>query len=66
MRMFLAGGVTGNLTGFWLQSSELLKEGYSWENAVDLGMQIFLAGGEGRHWLHDNLVQFTDGKCNSS
>ena len=56
MRMFLAGGITGNLNPFWRCLSQKLKTGQEFKIAGEEAMRIFLAGGESRHWIHDTLL----------
>ena len=43
MRLYMAGAISGNLNGFWHEVARLMK--------------IYLAGGEGRHWLYDPLYK---------
>lgn len=57
MIIYMAGGVSGNLKPFWSDVSELLNSGATFEKAKREAMQIFLAGGESRHWIQDEIVK---------
>ena len=57
MKLFMAGGVTGNLNPFWKEACRNMAEGQPFSNATEDAMKIFLAGGESRHWIQDNLLE---------
>lgn len=44
MRLFMAGGVSGNLKPFWKDTCQRMKEGQTFASATDESMQTFLAG----------------------
>lgn len=45
MKLFMAGGVSGNLKPFWKDTIDIMNEGGNFKNAAGEAMQIFLAGG---------------------
>lgn len=45
MRLFMAGGVSGNLNPLWKESCRRMAEGQPFTNATEDAMKIFLAGG---------------------
>ena len=49
MKIYMAGGVSGNLKPYWKQLSSYLSFGCKYTEACDEAMKVFLAGGEGRH-----------------
>lgn len=57
MRIFLAGGVSGNLKPFWSETCSRIKNGQNYKNATEGAMRLFLAGGESRHWIQDELLE---------
>ena len=46
MRLFMEGGVSGNLKPFWKNTCQRMKEGESFNTATEESMKIFLAGGQ--------------------
>lgn len=63
MRIFLAGGVSGNLKPFWKDTCSLMKNGKTFKEAKEDAMRIFMAGGESRHWIADELLVKKNSKC---
>lgn len=61
MRLFLAGGITGNLFPYWKNVAKLMV-GKPITEAQEEGMKLFLAGGERRHWLQEGLTKEDDMK----
>ena len=61
MRLFLAGGITGKLFPYWRTVAKLMI-GKPIAQAQEEGMKLFLAGGEGRHWLQEGLTKEDDMK----
>lgn len=57
MIVYLAGGVSGNLKPFWSAVCKAVDGGKKYEEATDESMQIFLAGGERRHYIVDDLLK---------
>lgn len=57
MRIYLAGGVSGNLYPYWKRLVAEEKSGKQEAEARETAMKIFLAGGESRHWVHETTVQ---------
>ena len=59
MNIFLAGAITANLNPFWKKISEILKNncGRLEPSAVEEAMNVFLAGGESRHWIHHEILE---------
>lgn len=49
MRMYMAGGVSGNLKPFWSGTRKLVQEGRGFEDATEESMRLFLAGQNGMH-----------------
>lgn len=45
MRLFMAGGVSGNLKPFWKNTCQKMNEGEPFQTAAEESMKIFLAGG---------------------
>jgi hypothetical protein len=48
MKIYLAGGVTGNLISFWKNSLKLHSEGHDRSYIIDESMKLFLAGIQGK------------------
>lgn len=61
MRIYLAGGVSGNLKPFWRIVAAMMSQGMSYEEAFDKAMKIYLAGGESRHWIMANYAGIEGG-----
>lgn len=61
MRIFMAGGVSGNLKPFWRYVSTLLLQGMDYREAFDAAMKVFLAGGESRHWIQEGYAGLSRG-----
>lgn len=57
MILYMAGGVSGNLKPLWKETCRRMAEGQAFTNATEDSMKIFLAGGESRHWIHDELLE---------
>lgn len=57
MKLYMAGGVTANLNPFWKETCKRMEQGQTYENATEDSMRIFLAGGESRHWIQDELLE---------
>lgn len=55
MKIFLAGGVQANLKPFFRAVADLAKGGKITEEVINKSMQIFMAGGEARHWISNEL-----------
>lgn len=51
MKIYMAGGVSGNLKPFWKMVSSLLSKGWKYDDAFNYAMKLFLAGTESRHWI---------------
>ncbi len=64
MKLFMAGGVSGNLKPFWKETCRRMAEGRTLTNATEDAIKIFLAGGESRHWIQDELLEFQKKKTN--
>ena len=62
MKIYMAGGVSGNLKPFWKCVSVMLQRGYEYREAFDIAMKIFLAGVESRHWIQEG---YADISCRS-
>lgn len=45
MRIFMAGGISGNLKPFWSDAGKRIEQGESFRNATESAMKVFLAGG---------------------
>lgn len=58
MRLFMAGGVSGDLNPLWKESCRRMAEGQPFTNATEDAMKIFLAGGS-----HD--ISFTTNSSKS-
>lgn len=56
MKIYMAGGVSGNLKPFWRILSAMLQQGIEYHEAFDEAMKIFLAGGETRHWIQEGYT----------
>ena len=68
MRIFLAGGVSGNLNPAWKYAA---KQGVSDDNFIQgLIHENFWRGGESRHWLHSEVSPIKENElgeeCNYS
>lgn len=61
MRIYMAGGVSGNLKPFWKHVSAMLQQGYEYREAFDISMRVFLAGVESRHWIQEGYADFSRG-----
>ena len=61
MRLFLAGGISGNLFPYWKTVAKLMV-GKPITEAQEEAMKLFLAGGERRHWLQEGLTKEDDMK----
>lgn len=61
MRLFLAGGISGNLFPYWKTVAKLMV-GQPITEAQEEAMKLFLAGGERRHWLQEGLTKEDDMK----
>ena len=48
MKIFLAGGVQGNLKPFWKRVCEFVLNGDEFQKACDKSIEIFLAGENGK------------------
>ena len=57
MKLYMAGGVTANLNPFWKETCKRMEQGQTYESATEDSMRIFLAGGESRHWIQDELLE---------
>ena len=44
MKIYMAGGVSGNLKPFWKCVSAMVAQGVEYHEAFDRAMKIFLAG----------------------
>ena len=58
MILYMAGGVSGNLKPLWKETCQRMAKGQAFTNATEDAMKIFLAGGESRHWIQDELLEF--------
>ena len=45
LKIFMAGGITGNLKPFWGETCRKMKDGKAFANATEEAMEIFMAGG---------------------
>jgi hypothetical protein len=61
MRIYMAGGVSGNLKPFWKHVSAMLQQGYEYREAFDISMRVFLAGVESRHWIQEGYAGLSGG-----
>ena len=61
MKIYLAGGVSGNLKPFWKIVSAKLREGLEYREAFDFAMQVFLAGTESRRWILEGYADLSRG-----
>lgn len=57
VKIYMAGGVSANLNPFWKETCNRIEQGQTYENATEDSMRIFLAGGESRHWIQDELLE---------
>ena len=57
MILYMAGGVSGNLKPLWKETCRRMAVGQTLTNATEDAMKIFLAGGESRHWIQDELLE---------
>lgn len=60
MKIFMAGGITGNLKPFWKDTCEHMKNGASYEEATEEGMKVFLAGGypNGKKGFEESIKEY--------
>lgn len=56
VKLYMAGGITANLNSFWKKLSNNITNGGDLKAATEDAMELFLAGGESRHWLHDEMM----------